>query len=420
MPVGAERFRLGVNYWPSETAMGWLRAYDGAVVRRDLSCMAAAGLDTVRIFVRWEDAQPAPDVLDHATLAALVDTADAAAGAGVELVVTLFTGHMSGVNWVPAWATGGSQGDPRFRVVSGGAVQPGAPALRNWYSDPEIVDAQARLAAGVSGALAGHPAVWAWDLGNENSNCTVPPSRDRAERWLERMTSIIRSTDPGRPVTVGTHMEDLEEDRVIGPAEAARWCDFVCMHGYPAYTGWAAGPSDPLLVPFLAEVTAWLAGGAPVLFEELGQSTAPAGQLPVGMQVSEAEAADYTARTLGALRSTGAIGALLWCFADYSAERYGEPPFDMAVHERTFGLWRSDRTPKPAVAALASGRDNDRSNDCSNDRSNDRSSTCRLPATIGSWVDITPEELAADRRGQLARLYRRYRQQAAAGEHAHG
>lgn len=36
------------------------------------------------------------------------------------------------------------------------------------------------------------------------------------------------------------------------------------------------------------------------------------GQTPVGMQVSEAEAAEYIARTLGALRKSGSIGALLW------------------------------------------------------------------------------------------------------------
>ena len=64
--------------------------------------------------------------------------ADAAGQAKVELVVTLFTGHMSGVNWIPAWATGGGYRDPRFRVIAGGRVQPGEAGLRNWYADPGI------------------------------------------------------------------------------------------------------------------------------------------------------------------------------------------------------------------------------------------------------------------------------------------
>jgi endo-1,4-beta-mannosidase len=213
VPV-AEPFRLGVNYWPAKTAMRWLPSYDGAVVRRDFARIAAAGMDTIRIFVRWEDVQPTPSTIDRRALRALIDTADAASAAGTDLVVTLFTGHMSSVNWIPPWALGGSDGDRRFRVVVGGVVQAAPPSLRNWYSDPEMVTAQTRLTSAVAGALAGHPAVWAWDLGNENSNCTVPPSQATAEAWLERMTSAIRAIDPGRPITIGLHLENLEQDRV--------------------------------------------------------------------------------------------------------------------------------------------------------------------------------------------------------------
>ena len=81
---------------------------------------------------------------------------------------------MSGVNWIPAWATGWGACDRRFRVVAGRKVQPGKGGLRNWYTDPEVTAAQERLAGAAARALAGHPAIWAWDLGNENSNvCMV-------------------------------------------------------------------------------------------------------------------------------------------------------------------------------------------------------------------------------------------------------
>jgi endo-1,4-beta-mannosidase len=387
------RFRMGVNYWPAETAMGWLARYDGEVVGRDFHRIAATGMDTVRIFLRWEDVQPAADTIAPLALAALVDTADRAYEAGIELVVTLFTGHMSGVNWIPAWATGGDEGDPRFRVVSGGVTQPGRRILRSWYDDPAIVAGQAHLAAEVSTALAGHPALWAWDLGNESSNCTIPPDGAAAEGWLERITSVIRARDPGRPITIGTHMEDLEDDRVIGPAEAARWCDFVCMHGYPIYADWSAGPLDEDLVPFLADVTAWLAGDAPVLFAEMGHPTTPPGRSPIGVQVSEEAAGTYAGRTVDALHKGGSIGALLWCYADYVAALHDSPPLDLAVHERTFGLWRADGTEKPAVDELRArtGR------------------TRRTPTTARPWLDITPAEFRGDRRGHLIRLYDRYR-----------
>jgi endo-1,4-beta-mannosidase len=373
--------------------MAWLTRYDAVVVRRDFRRIAANGLDTVRIFLRWEDLQPSPTTIDSAALDEVVDAADAATESGVQLIVTILTGHMSGVNWIPAWATGGADGDQRFRVFSAGTIQPARRVLRNWYSDPEIVDAQVRLAATVSGALSGHPAVWAWDLGNENSNCTIPPDAVAAEQWMERMTSALRAGDPGRLITIGTHMEDLENDRMIGPAEAARWCDVISMHGYPIYADWSAGPTDEHLVPFLAEITAWLAGGAPVLFEEFGHATAPPGHTPQGLQVDEADAAHYVARTLDALWKGGSIGALLWCYADYGADLFDHPPLDVATHERTFGLWRADQTPKPSVAELAARRGR----------------TCTEPVARRPWLDVTAEEFAADRRSALVRLYGRYR-----------
>jgi endo-1,4-beta-mannosidase len=391
--AGAERFRLGVNYWPSETAMSWLQHYEPGVIRRDFGQIAASGMDTVRIFLRWEDVQPAPTRIDRRVLASVIDTADRASDAGLELIVTLFTGHMSGANWIPRWATGGSDGDDRFRVVSGGTVQPRSNGLRNWYADAAMVAAQVHQAEQVSTALAGHPAIWAWDLGNENSNCTIPPDARSADAWLERITTVIRIGDPGRAITVGIHMEDLEADRMIGPAESARWCDFVCMHGYPIYAGWSSGPTDEHLVPFLADITAWLAGDKPVLFEEFGHPTAPPGQLPEGVQVTEAAAANYAGRVLDALHEAGSIGALFWCYADYEASLYDTPPLDLAEHERTFGLWRADHSPKPVVAEVAtrSGR------------------SCLLPATDRPWLDITVDEFTANRHEQLVRLYSRYR-----------
>jgi endo-1,4-beta-mannosidase len=388
-----ERFRLGVNYWPAEVAMAWLQAYDPNITRRDFFRAANAGFDSVRIFVLWEDAQPTASTIDTATLGRLVDVADAAVEAGLTLIVTLFVGHMSGVNWIPAWATGGEGGDRRFRVISGGQTRPPA-GLRSWYADPGVVAAQERLAADAAAALAGHPGVWAWDLGNENSNCTVPPDRASGEMWLERIATAIRTNDPGRPLTIGIHMEDLEEDRGIGPAEAARWCEIVSMHGYPIYAEWSAGATDHALLPFLAEITRWLAGGAPVLFEEFGLPTVAHGaEVERPLLVSEDASAVYTGHALDALRQAGCTGALLWCFADYASALDTVPPFDLAPHERSFGLWRADGSPKPAVAEVTA-----------------RAGQHRVPPpSTGGWLDIDRDTFCANRRFHLARLYRRFR-----------
>jgi endo-1,4-beta-mannosidase len=392
-------FRLGVNYWPAEVAMEWMVVYDPTATRRDFRRAAAAGFETLRVFLRWEDVQPTASTVDRVVLGRLVDAADAAVEAGVTLLVTLFVGHMSGVNWIPAWATGSDPGDPRFRVISGGRVQ-STTRIRNWYGDAEIVDAQERVASATAQALAGHPGVWAWDLGNENSNCTVPPSRAAGEAWLERMATAIRRGDPGRPVTLGIHMEDLEEDRRIGPAEAARWCDFVSMHGYPIYADWSTGNTDDRVLPFLAEVTRWLAGGAPILFGEFGLPTTPRLDADDRLLVDEADAARYVGRSLDGLRAAGCIGAFVWCFADYADELADVPPFDLAPHELSFGLWRPDGEPKPAVAQIR-----------------ERSAAARVrPQDPGAWLDIDRAAFDENRRGQLRRLYARYRDAAGASK----
>ena len=350
----SEAYRVGVNYWPASSAMQWWRRFEAAEVDRDFARIEAAGGDLVRFFLLWEDFQPTPGTVSEIALDRLVTVADIARRSSLKILPTLFTGHMSGANFVPIWALGGTAPRGRFRVIADHrAVER---EIRNWYTDQTVLEAQAILARECARALSGHGALWGWDLGNENSNCSVPPTRDDGLRWLDRMADAIRSVDPSCRITLGLHMEDLEEDRRIGPAEAARVCDVLCMHGYPLYASWCQGPTDPELIAFLADVTRWL-GGKDVLFAEFGAPTRggdpEAEREAAGMLLSEEEAADYIPVALSRVHARGTVGALVWCYADYAPSIWSLPPLDLAAHERHFGLWRWDGTPKPAVATLA-------------------------------------------------------------------
>jgi len=354
----SDGFRIGVNYWPSSSAMRWWRRFDADEVERDFARIAAAGGDLVRFFLLWEDFQPAPSVISDATLQRLVTVADIARRRSLQIVPTLFTGHMSGANFIPEWALGGPSGRrARFRVIA--RDRTAQRDIRNWYADETVLEAQATLARECARVLSGHGALWGWDLGNENSNCSVPPTRDDGLRWLDRMAGAIRAVDASCRITLGLHMEDLEEDRRIGPADAARVCDVLCMHGYPLYASWCRGPMDPELIAFLADVTRWL-GGKEVLFAEFGAPTRDgdpqAEREAGGILLSEREAADYIPRALSRVHAAGTVGALIWCHADYAPPIWSEPPLDVAPHERHFGLWRWDGTPKPAVDTLAEWR----------------------------------------------------------------
>jgi len=384
------KFRLGINYWPASKAMYWWRHFDASEVQRDFERIHSAGMESVRIFLLWEDFQPAPRRISEAALQHLVETADAATRNSLSLIVTLFVGHMSGVNWIPAWALSSNKLAGRFRTVSDGRVVEAQP--RNWYSDTEILQAQILLAREVAGALRAHPALEAYDLGNESSNCVRPVTREAAMAWLARISEAIRAVDSHGLITIGLHAEDLEEDRCLGPAEAAGVCDFLSMHGYPIYLRWAESAEDERVLPFLGLLTRWL-GGRDVLFEEFGipavRDVPPHERVPV---FGEEQAARYTRRGLEMLHRFGFRGALLWCFADYAESLWKAPPLDQAVHERHFGLWRSDHSPKAALAEVQRFAGSE-----------------RLPLSEEyDWVDLPADEYYRDPSAHLRRLYQNF------------
>ncbi len=384
-------FHLGINYWPATTAFFWWQKFDPAVVEQDFGRMRDAGCDVVRIFLLWEDFQPAPDCISADAVNRLRSVADTAGRMNLSLIVTFFTGHMSGANWIPRWALTEGDGRSRFRIISGGRVV--VAAARNWYTDQEIMRAQELLLREVVTCLRDHPAIGAWDLGNENSNCVQPPSCADAIAWLDRMAATIRGCDPDRPITLGLHAEDLEEDRRLGPAEAARVCDFLSIHGYPVYAPWAESPTDVRVLPFLALVVRWL-GDEDVLFEEFGVPTIPLeAEVPERVPlVSEDEARHFIEHGLMALYEIGCLGAMLWCYTDYAEALWTLPPLDCASHERSFGLWRADGQAKPAVQALSTWRGKPR----------------RPPCDDFSWVDIERETFYQRPSENLQRLFHRF------------
>ena len=172
------------------------------------------------------------------------------------------------------------------------------------------------------------------------------------------------------------------------------------MHGYPIYARWADGPTDDQLLPFLARLTRWLGAGREVLFTEFGLPTYSRGdpkaesarrRTPTPL-IEEDAAAAYTTRALAALRRAGCLGAMLWCYSDYDPALWEAPPLDLALHERSFGLWRADGSPKPSVAAVGAFVGADR---------------C-VSADDDTWIDLDPDEFFLDPSAQMPRLYGRY------------
>jgi endo-1,4-beta-mannosidase len=364
--------------------MYFWREFDPGEVSDDLARMAEIGLSPVRIFLLWEDFQPEPWRSEPKVLNRLADFARLANDHGIGLWVTLFTGHMSGANWLPGWMIEPvASPDVRFPVVTGSTSFPYR--AKNPYGNPELISAQKILIREVSSVLRGHPALWGWDLGNEPSNVFYPAGHEQGRRWLGEMVGEIRKND-SRPVTLGLHQEDLEEDRGMGPADVAECCELITMHAYPAYSGWARGKTDPLFAPYLAELTRWLSGGREVWVSEFGIST---GKDPTS--ADEESAAVYAGEVLESLRRRGFPGALWWCFGDYSEKLWGTVPFREKVHERFFGAFRNDLTPKAVVQVL-----------------NDASRKAEIYRPLPDWIDLKPDDYWKDPAQHIKRLYKKF------------
>ncbi len=353
-----DNFAVGINYWPARKAMYWWKAFDVAEVERDFTVLNSYGVQQVRIFLTWEDFQPRPDRIHGPSLDNLLITADLAQTHDLCLMPTFFCGHMSGVNWIPDWALESGQQPQRFPVYSQGNLN--YRVIGNFYHQPALKEAQLLQIDTVCSALKGHPAVNAYDLGNESSNCCIPPDRSTGQQWLAAMRSAIDHAHPGSQVTLGMHAEDLEEDRHLWPQDAARYCDFLSMHGYPFYLSWV-DKEDVYLLPFLGIITSWL-GNAPVLFQEFGWPTEPndsgedfdrwaSMKTPLW---SEQHSDEHYRQTLCLLQSTGMRGAFGWCFADYHPALYDKPPLRENRHERYFGVTHWDGSVKPALSSLGS------------------------------------------------------------------
>lgn len=365
------RFSLGINYWPRRSAMAMWRRFDAGEIREDFGRIADLGLDAVRFFLRWDDFQPAAATVDDGMLARLALVADIAAEAGLRVMPTLFCGHMSGVNWLPAWTLDRATPAGRFRTICGDRESPYG--IGDFYTGA-LLDAQLALARAVGERLREHPAVLAWDLGNEFSNMREPATAQDAAEWSRRLTAALQESS-GIAVTAGTHGEDLTRDRALRLSSLCAPFAFATMHGYPVYSGFSRSRSDPEVVPFLSLLTASFSH-KPVLFTELGNPTCPAGKFspfervalpdePPNPTISELDPVfstyaclteddmvPYCSNVLDRVHADGRLGAYWWCWADYAEDLRDEPPFDRAPHELSFGIVRSDGSAKPVAAAL--------------------------------------------------------------------
>jgi hypothetical protein len=310
----------GVVYHSPGAGPAMWRADQRAELASDFAAMAAAGFNTVRLFLYWRDAQPAEHEISASVLRRLRDCVDQADQQGLACLISLLTIFMNGELLDVPWRNG-----------------------RDLWRDPGLLAAQERYVRAVAAELAGCPNVLGFDLGDEIASVVAGPaalpSAAEVADWYKRMRSAIRDQAPGVLVCQANNATAVFGRAAFNVANSAP-LDLNAIHGYPT---WSAGSIESArsvkatnLVPFLAAVA-----GAyrPSLIDELAC-----------YGTSDEVAAGYLGAAAVSAVANGATGFIVWCWQDlsYLGEPFGERPL-----ERFMGLLRCDGSAKPTMAAVS-------------------------------------------------------------------
>ena len=336
-----KNYYIGVNYWDSASGTDMWVNFDESVIDADLAALQKIGVDTLRIFPNWRDFQPITTMygwrgnfmeyrltgdrfpenefyLDPVMIERFLTVCDLAEKHGMKLVVGVVTGWMSGRLFVP-------------------------PALegKNIISDPEALMWQTKFCRGFVRAVKHHPAIDAWELGNECNCLGHTSSRYEAYLWTNTVRSAISLEDPERPVYSGMHGIESEEGTTWTIEDQGELTDMLTCHPYPSPTvGGDVTPANRLRCTMIPTAQlAYYAGIShrPVVIEEQGTFS--------DMLINREGAADFMRVNLLSGWVNGSKGYLWWCGMEHL--KLSQPPYSWSMIERELGILDLDRNPKP-------------------------------------------------------------------------
>jgi len=341
-------FFTGTNYWASHAGTNMWADWREDVVDDDFRRMAQEKVRVIRVFPLWPDFQPItlvygghahpveyqlhgkplPDTdagragMCEEAIAKFNRMADLAEKHGIQLIVGLITGWMSGRMFMP-------------------------PALegKNLLTDPTVMMWQNRFIKYFVNRFKDHKSILAWDLGNE-CNCMAPvPSRAHAYVWTAAITNAIKAADHTRLVLSG--MNDLWAEDNWAIADQGEITDIINTHTYPYFTPHCDKDRiDTMRVGLHAVCeTLFYSGlaGKPCFVEEAGT---------LGPNFANDEVAcDFVRSNLFTLWAHDCRGYMWWCANEQSALEHA--PYDWCNIERELGMFKLDGSPKPLLKEMA-------------------------------------------------------------------
>jgi endo-1,4-beta-mannosidase len=307
---------FGVNYWPAYAGPSMWRDFRPEEIEADLGALARSGVSFIRAFLLWPDFMPTPDGIDPRMLERLDRFVGLVGRSGLRLHLTLLVGHMSGENWSPPWLS-----DPS--------------AL---YADEGLLKVQERMVTDAVARVRAASCVEAYVITNEFPHFTGPAPAGAVEGWARRLYAAVKAADPGRPVGLGDGAAYVVGGRTGFEPGFAQ--DVIAPHLYLSDTH-----EEGLIAAFGLAVGVARAFGKEVWLEEVGAPHSTYG---------EDEIAAWAGRVAFEARLQGATRVCWWCGLDFDPRLAATAPYSHHAFELSFGMLRSDRTPKPVASALRS------------------------------------------------------------------
>ncbi len=354
------QFELGLNYWASHAATRMWTEWEPETVRKDLECIAEAGFTLLRVFPIWADFQPVMTLRTNcypggfpqayafpgeqplpntpAGRAGVSETmmerfeflADTAEKYGLRLIVPLITGHMT------------------YRVYAPPAVDG-----LDHFRDSESLMWQNRFIRYFVTRMKHHPAIAAWELGNEPNCMSRAKTRADAYSWTAFVTNAIRACDPDRPICSGMHSLQMENNQWDKQgktcwtfSDQAELCDLLTTHPYPIFRDYInCDPANTLRFCLMQATENQLfadLGGKPSFIEE-------SGTLRRTFSTFEALGRQLRSILFLAWRSN-ASAFLWWCAFDQRNMEF--PPYDWEGGME-HGAFTEDRKINPTGQAMS-------------------------------------------------------------------
>jgi len=228
IPTAAKSgLRFGANYVPRKNWWYCWLDWDQQAVVEDLSVIAGLGLDHIRIQCLWPFFQPGITNVSDRTLANLHALLDAAAGAGLDVEVTVLNGWMSGLSFMPAWVAP--------------LRKPTDPNFGNVFTDPRVIEAEKLLFRRIAETIGKHPRFLGFDIGNEMGVLMQagnnPVSSKEADLWAIEMLRYCDEVAPGKFHVLGVDHSHWYNDYGFTRRVLANTGHASIVHSYIYFDG---------------------------------------------------------------------------------------------------------------------------------------------------------------------------------------